>query len=88
MAQWDTVGEYDVAVGTHRAFVSPKVDLVVEGVALKQGEMIRIEESYKYSRTQIEELWRSANVTQAMTWTNHAGDYGTALRLHFHFKYD
>ncbi|KAK5133709.1 hypothetical protein LTR08_007463 [Meristemomyces frigidus] len=79
LAHWKTTGEYDGQVGAHRAFVSPTIDLTVEGVALKQDEMIRIEESYKYSEDQAEELWRKANVTQVMAWSNHANDYALHL---------
>lgn len=50
---WEAVGEYDQVGERHRAFVVPKKDLQVEGVSLKQGEKIRIEESYKYNHKQV-----------------------------------
>lgn len=50
---WEAVGEYDQVGGRHRAYVVPKRDLQVEGVSLKQGEKIRIEESYKYNHSQV-----------------------------------
>lgn len=42
---WDAIGEYDTKGGRHRAFVVPKTDLTVEGVPVKKGERVRIEES-------------------------------------------
>ncbi|RMZ14198.1 hypothetical protein D0864_00247 [Hortaea werneckii] len=72
---WEAVGDFDAKSGRHQAFVVPKKDINVEGVAMKQGEKIRIEESYKYSRPQAQELWRSANVMEVAAWSNDAGDY-------------
>lgn len=42
---WDAIGEYDSVGHRHRAFVAPKRDVTVEGVLVKQGEKVRIEES-------------------------------------------
>lgn len=53
MDDWEAVGEYDSEGGRHRAFVVPTRDLQIEGVSLKRGERVRIEESYKYSREQV-----------------------------------
>ena len=78
---WEAVGDFDAKSGRHQAFVVPKKDITVEGVAMKQGEKIRIEESYKYSRPQAQELWRSANVMEVAAWSNDAGDYGTYSSL-------
>lgn len=50
---WEAIGEYDQGDERHRAFVVPRKDLQVEGVSLRQGEKIRIEESYKYNRKQV-----------------------------------
>ena len=36
--------------------MTPKTDLVVEGVPVRQGEQIRIEESYKYERALLSSL--------------------------------
>lgn len=42
---WTATGEYDSVGNRHRAFVVPKRDVTVEGVLVKQGERVRIEES-------------------------------------------
>lgn len=46
--KWLAIGEYDRAGERHRAFVVPKCDVTVEGVVIKQGEKVRIEESSVY----------------------------------------
>ena len=57
---WEAIGEYDQGEERHRAFVVPRKDLQVEGVSLRQGEKVRIEESYKYNRKQVSEPPRGA----------------------------
>lgn len=81
-SDWDTIGEYDINDGAHRAFVLPKKDVVIDGVTIKQGEKIRIEESYKYSGIQADQLWRSSDVMEVAKWSNEADDYGIWPRAH------
>lgn len=76
MGKWEAVGKYDVPGGRHQAFVSPRLDVEVLGVRIRKGELIRIEESYKYSPAQASELWRIAGVVDGAQWFNRAGDYG------------
>jgi len=78
-SDWDTIGEYDINDGAHRAFVLPKKDVVIDGVTIKQGEKIRIEESYKYSGIQADQLWRSSDVMEVAKWSNEADDYALHL---------
>lgn len=75
LSDWEAIGNYDEVGGRHQAFVSPKKDMVLEGVSLQAGEKIRIEESYKYSPAQSERLWRASGVIEAAGWTNMNGDY-------------
>lgn len=53
---WEALGEYNEPGGKHQAFVIPQKDLQVEGVSLKKGEKLRIEESHKYNRAQVRKL--------------------------------
>ncbi|KAK4543547.1 hypothetical protein LTR36_005442 [Oleoguttula mirabilis] len=78
-AEWEAIGEYDQEGGRHRAFVVPTRDLTVEGVAVKQGERVRIEESYKFSSQQAEKLWRNANVIPISAYSNSSNDYALHL---------
>lgn len=76
LEKWEVIGEYDVASGRHHAFVSPREDVVIHDVLIRQGERVRIEESYKYSREEIVELWENAALTACGVWTNATGEYG------------
>ncbi|KAL9597119.1 MAG: hypothetical protein Q9219_005341 [cf. Caloplaca sp. 3 TL-2023] len=72
---WKVIGEYDQSAGRHQAFYCPTKDLVIDGVYLVAGEMIRVEESYKYSNTQSQGLWRQAGLLQRSCFGNRSNDY-------------
>ncbi|KAF2829516.1 hypothetical protein CC86DRAFT_286753 [Ophiobolus disseminans] len=76
---WKVIGEYDQEAGRHHAFVSPRKDVVIDGVRIPQGERVRIEESYKYSPDEILQLWEGATLAANSVWTNTKGDYGLHL---------
>lgn len=73
---WKVIGEYDVAAGRHHAFVTSTKDVIIEGVAIQANEKIRIEESYKYTWEQRQNLWSASGVVEGARWTNADGDYG------------
>jgi uncharacterized SAM-dependent methyltransferase len=73
---WRATGEYDSVGERHRAFVIPQKDLQIEGVSLKAGEKIRIEESYKYSHDQALHLFTEAGVVEGARYTNSEASYG------------
>lgn len=77
MSQWRFVARYDSENGKNQAFVSPTVDVEILGVQIAKDELLRIEESYKYSGAQATELWRAAGAKEVACWLNDAGDYGT-----------
>lgn len=74
--EWEVIGEYDEIAGRHHAFVAPLKDVIIENVNVLKGERIRIEESYKYSRDEILELWEGARFAENTIWSNERGDYG------------
>lgn len=76
MDDWEAIGEYDKQAGRHHAFVAPRKDVVIDGVPVKKGERIRIEESYKYSREEAKDLWEMAKLAENVVWPNAKGDYG------------
>ena len=84
---WEAVGEYDQDGERHRAFVSPNKDVHVEGIMVRKGEKVRIEESYKYSPGQAKRLWSEAGVIESASWANEVGSYGTYSRLLDDFIY-
>ena len=72
---WRVIGEYDESAGRHQAFVSPVRDVLVEETLIRSGEKVRIEESYKYSLLQSDELWRRAGVKVRARFGNRSDDY-------------
>lgn len=77
---WQAMGEYDTVGERHRAFVIPQKDMQIEGVSLKAGEKIRIEESYKYNHDQALTLFTNAGVVEGARFTNSAGSYGQSAK--------
>lgn len=78
---WEVIGEYDKEAGRHHAFVSPRKDVLVDGVHIPKGERVRIEESYKYSRNEILQLWEGAGLAENTIWPNSKGDYGELVQV-------
>ncbi|KAL8712928.1 MAG: hypothetical protein Q9220_002786 [cf. Caloplaca sp. 1 TL-2023] len=72
---WRVIGKYDEAAGRHQVFYSPVKDLTVDGVPIRAGERIRVEESYKYSTTQSNDLWHQAGLVQRASFGNSSNDY-------------
>lgn len=81
--EWKAEGEYDQVCERHRAFVVPQKDIQVEGIDLKQGEKVRIEESYKYNHDQAVNLFTEAGVIEGARWVNDVGSYGEHSFLPF-----
>lgn len=73
---WEVIGKYNEEHGRHEAFVTPKKDVEVEGVHVRAGEEVRIEESWKYSWAQGEKLWRDAGLNEGVRYMNAEGNYG------------
>lgn len=73
--EWKVVGEYDEVAGRHQAFYSPVRDVVVEETLIRAGEKIRVEESYKYSLLQSNELWQRAGLTEQARFANRINEY-------------
>ena len=81
---WDVVGEYDVSAGRHQAFCVALADVQIQGVKFRTGERVRIEESYKYSRTQSALLWSKAGLEPVAVFGDSLDDY----RAYFHFLHE
>ena len=72
---WKVIGEYDDIAGRHQAFYSPVRNVLVEGTLIQAGEKIRVEESYKYSLLQSNELWQHAGLTVMARFGNAINNY-------------
>ena len=81
VSQWEAFGEYDRQGSRHRAYVVPKEDVIVEGVTIRKGEKVRIEESYKYPGDKAVRLWSEASakcggdVIEGAFYANEEGSY-------------
>ncbi|KAL8695927.1 MAG: hypothetical protein Q9224_003069 [Gallowayella concinna] len=75
LQDWTVIGEFDEAAGRHQAFYSPNKSLVIDGVYLEAGEKIRVEESYKYTTVQRNELWHKVGLVQQVCFGNKTDDY-------------
>lgn len=76
LEDWEAIGAYNEKAGGHQAFVSPLKDVEIDGIPISKGERIRIEESYKYSREEVQRLWDEAGLVANTIWSNSRGDYG------------
>ena len=76
---WKALGKYNKEFGRHEAFVTPVKDVEIDGVKIRAGEELRIEESWKYSWTQSERLWLDSRVYEGARWVNEEGNYGNSV---------
>lgn len=76
--EWRVVGEYvhDSQGGRHQTFVSPVREVTVLGSVIKPPERIQFEQSLKYSKTDADSLWKSAELVEDAVWSRD-GEYGT-----------
>ncbi|KAJ5654243.1 Ergothioneine biosynthesis protein 1 [Penicillium lividum] len=74
-SDWEVVTEYNTASGCHQAFYSPKVDVVINDIAIRKGEKLKFEEAYKYSRDERDELCRGAGLIPQMEFGNSEDNY-------------
>ena len=75
------VGEYDEVAGRHQAFYTPVRDVMVEGTLIRVGEKVRVEESYKYSLLQSNELWQQAGLMVQARFGNRINQYRKLLHF-------
>ena len=75
VSDWKVIGQYDEEAGRHQAFISPVKDVLFEDITIGAGEMIRVEESYKYSLLQIQELWHRAGLVPLAKYGDYSNQY-------------
>jgi len=73
---WEYVGEYDAVGGRHQAWFVPVKDVTVCGVGFREGERILVEQSYKYGKDEVDELWERAGVVEVGRWSDSSKSYG------------
>ncbi|KAL1863493.1 hypothetical protein Plec18170_000329 [Paecilomyces lecythidis] len=73
--QWQIVSAYDENEGRHRAFYSPTQDVSINGIKLRKGDKVIIEEAFKYSIEESEKLWRNAGLIPATAFGSSSDEY-------------
>ncbi|KAK8118994.1 uncharacterized protein PG998_003620 [Apiospora kogelbergensis] len=78
LEDWEVIGEYvyDIEGGRHQAFYSPVRDTKVLGETIKAHERIQVEQSLKYSKDGMQNLWRAAGVVESDRWMVDGDEYG------------
>ncbi|KAK7956797.1 uncharacterized protein PG986_006019 [Apiospora aurea] len=81
LEDWEVIGEYvyDNEGGRHQAFYSPVRDTTVLGETIKAHERIQVEQSLKYSKDGMQNLWRAAGVVESDRWMVEGDEYGELL---------
>lgn len=72
---WKIIGHYDEIEARHQAFYSPTKAVSFDGFDFKAGEMVRVEESYKYSSDQCRQLWETAGLVERALFSDESGEY-------------
>jgi len=85
--EWEIEGYYDDKQNKHQASYVAVADIDNGGFSFRQGEKIHLEDAFKYSEAECDQLWHTAGLIPQMVYSNHKGDYskfcrdGTKLRL-------
>ena len=83
LADWKVIGRYNSTKHCHQAYYKATTDVVVEGLVVMAGDQIRVEESYKYSQQQRNELWNRAGLVSKASYGNGSDDYREFRRFPF-----
>ncbi|KOS20554.1 Meiotically up-regulated protein [Escovopsis weberi] len=77
---WRVIGEYiyDEEGGRHQAFVSPVRDTYFGGTVISPHERVKIEQSLKYSKLGLENLWLAGGLDEINRWSTN-NEYGVYL---------
>ena len=83
LADWKVIGRYNSTKHCHQAYYQATTDVVVEGLVIMAGDQIRVEESYKYSQPQRNELWKRAGLVSKAIYGNGGDDYRESWKFSF-----
>lgn len=81
LSDWKVIGRYNEDEARHEAFYSPTKDVLIDGIDVKAGELVRVEESYKYSPGQAKQLWKAAGLIEYGKYGNSSGEYSKSSIL-------
>ena len=72
---WEIVGRYSEVEGRHEAFYRALRDVSVSETKFKKGDMLKLEDAYKYSANQSDKLWHVARLVKQTAFANQLDDY-------------
>lgn len=84
---WKVIGRYNEAEARHEAFYSPLKPMSCDGVKFEAGELVRVEESYKYSADQCRQLWKAAGLAQRAIFSDASGEYSKQIFYILYFSF-
>jgi L-histidine Nalpha-methyltransferase / hercynylcysteine S-oxide synthase len=73
--EWNIIGSYNDVVGRHEAFYEARKEIAVGNARFQKGDMLKVEDAYKYSSEQSDLLWRAAGLIKQNAWSNKTDDY-------------
>jgi EasF-like predicted methyltransferase len=72
---WEIVGRYNEVEDRHEAFYQALIDVSVSETKFKKGDMLKLEDAYKYSANQSDKLWHAARLIKQAAFANQLDDY-------------
>jgi EasF-like predicted methyltransferase len=74
-SEWDVVGRYDDRENKHEASYIAQADVRIGKVRIAKGETLKLEDAYKYSETESDELWHAAGLVPQASYANQDHTY-------------
>lgn len=73
---WSICTAYDKQSKKHFATYAPKMDVETKDFSVRAGEIVYLEESWKFPRQRSEKIWRDAGLIHQATFEHPSGDHG------------
>lgn len=73
--EWRIEGLFDDKQKKHQAFYVALRDIETPDFTFHKGEKIHLEDAFKYSVAESDQLWHSAGLVPQMTYSNKSNDY-------------
>ena len=78
-SEWAIVGQYDKVSGRHEAFYQALKKAVIAKMVFRKGDLLKLEDAFKYSTGQSDQLWHDAGLINQIAYSNARGDYNLHL---------
>ncbi|KPI39163.1 uncharacterized protein AB675_4514 [Cyphellophora attinorum] len=84
---WRIETAYDSEDHKHHAWYVAVKDIETRDFAVKSGEIVTLEESWKFPRDRQNQIWREAGLINTMEFSNKSGDYQIHLLSPTHLEF-